>query len=105
MKIGLLKELKDAGFMKGAVIDESRMFKVELLGIKNNELNYDILFKPTLSELIEACGNRLTIIENWGGRVDSGWSAYENEIDDLGIESKGKTPEEAVAKLWLELNK
>lgn len=58
---------------------------------------------PTLSELIEACG------EQFGGlqkRIDKTWSAEPNyglsmDFDDV----VGKTPEEAVARLWLELNK
>jgi hypothetical protein len=87
---------------------------------------------PTLSELIEACmelmkpteqfpthynffslypllnttqsggGKELGDIEEWGAGLEYGPS-----LDD--IESRrnyfGKTPEEAVAKLWIELNK
>jgi len=37
------------------------------------------------------------------------WIAYSNESNDLGIEAhifkQGSTPEEALSKLWLELNK
>jgi hypothetical protein len=63
------------------------------------------LMSPTLSELVTACGDMSlshTVYENDGtekeGRMS--WVAY-----GIGIEEIGFTPEEAVAKLWLELQK
>ena len=69
---------------------------------------------PTLSELIEACGNRFKSIN----RIeDDLWEAegYEFNKNERNTEIKGiimgkkfsifdKTPEEAVANLWLKLN-
>lgn len=53
---------------------------------------------PTLSELIEACGNDLADMAqgSWGWDATS----YGGEF-----RCKATTPEEAVARLWLALNK
>ena len=64
---------------------------------------------PALSELIEACGEEvfLTNCIGFADRYKSkqGWIASKSygveKPEDLG---EGKTPEEAVAKLWLALN-
>ncbi len=60
------------------------------------------VFIPTISELIEACGDRFKPLARYG----------DDWCTDLCVgdkferwASKGKTPEEAVAKLWLALNK
>ena len=61
---------------------------------------------PSLSELIEACGNKF---EGVWRRVDKDLSLKEwvangfidGSIDDMPF---GNTPEEAVSKLWLKLN-
>lgn len=62
------------------------------------------VYFPTLSELIEACGDRFVILRN-RGQV---WLASNcTEIDDdqkCSIVS-ANSPEEAVAYLWLILNK
>lgn len=55
--------------------------------------------KPSLSELIEACGDRIWSITRHGNI----WQT--NFKDGMGGESSGSTPEEAVTNLWLELNK
>lgn len=65
---------------------------------------------PTLSELIEACGDKFDNLSlrhvNSSYDNHAKWGAYasanEHEEDNIGY---GSTPEEAVAKLWLELNK
>ena len=59
-------------------------------------------YPPSLSELIEACGDDFV-----GIYKDKGWIAAwraEKDYNDYK-KAQGKTPEEAVAKLWLELNK
>ena len=71
-------------------------------------------FIPTLSELIEACGDEFQLTK-WDchnkieKKVDYKWIAStEIYYDDRGYQSdigEGKTPEEAVAKLYIELNK
>lgn len=62
---------------------------------------------PTLEELIEACG------ENFAGLHEDGdgYSAFhmlthDGRFDpDIAISGHGKTPKEAVARLWLALNR
>lgn len=53
---------------------------------------------PTLSELIEACGHNFWILQR-----DPITDTFVASFDDYNEE--GKTPEEAVARLWLALNK
>lgn len=60
---------------------------------------------PSLSELIEECGDNFMALE----KLDNIWLAlYKgkkinlNNLEDI---PQGKTPEEAVAKLWLGLKK
>lgn len=68
----------------------------------------DIL--PTLSELIEACGDRFSSLGHF--KEDNHWEAAtffegfkEGWQDRLGEGvATGSTPEEAVANLWLKLN-
>lgn len=54
---------------------------------------------PTLSELIEACGKDFSSLlkHEWDGSWDACSSPRE-------LMARAETPEEAVAKLWLELN-
>ena len=56
---------------------------------------------PNLSELIEACGDNLYSMY----RHRNEWQAHSNSDQWDTIISHGSTPEEAVANLWLELNK
>lgn len=56
---------------------------------------------PTLSELIEACGEGFHALEKYKNR----WTAsgcHFPEINDTEL-VEGPTPEEAVSKLWLAL--
>lgn len=96
MNYELAKQLKDAGFPQKTKCSECGMDW------------YDT--KPTLSELIEACGvgnkYQFRLLAYWSEN-DTVWQAdlkpFNNgEKDEYGL---GSTPEEAVAKLWLELNK
>lgn len=76
------KELKDGGFP-------------HLSDIEDKYLKGDNM--PTLSELIEACGE----VHLWGPNQGKGWYA------DGGANTKqhDSTPEEAVKNLWIALNK
>lgn len=60
-------------------------------------------YVPTLSELIEACGNGFKLLE----KSEKGfYCTYWNEKYEIEIMTDYcKTPEEAVANLWLELNR
>lgn len=56
---------------------------------------------PTLSELIEACGDEMnTLIKS-----DGKWSAYDNSFIGNSPAGVGLTPEEAVASLFIALHK
>jgi len=59
---------------------------------------------PTLEELIEACGNGLQSLIN---NREEGWIAFTNRKDETGVrmEISGATPTEAMARLWLVINK
>ena len=65
-----------------------------------NEIYGGLSYYATLSELIEACGekfkslNKIKQKKNW-------WAAGSGN----GLSVHGSTPEEAVANLWLSINK
>jgi len=75
----LAKQLKDAGWV----------FPV------GNWVEDKYLTLPTLSELIEACGEHFGQLK----RYTNAWQV----MDCYDLVVTGKTPEEAVAKLWLKL--
>ena len=96
MEYGLAKKLKDAGFPQE--LDKPVWDEVD--GLVTSDTHSLI---PTLSELIEACGdefNSLTKRANF-------WICNDCECNmgSDGEITRGATPEEAVANLWLELNK
>lgn len=104
MNYELALKLKEAGFSQ---IPKNRYF----LHVENNKViakdandmdMKDKVYSPTLSELIEACGDdfyRLYVV---------GISTNDSKIKNWGAGNKnlfmtGLTPEEAVANLWLTL--
>lgn len=92
----LAKELKDAGFPQIHVNYETK-------GTATAMTRYYMgVYYPTLSELIGACGDEFVelIKMNKEDDVNYGWEAGTD-----GYRIVGNTPEEAVARLWLELNK
>ena len=97
MNYELAKQLKDAGWLPENSYDYFGWIEAHQTYEKNNGI--PSLPCPTLSELIEACGDSFSSLLN---NFDE-WHCY--GISNLQIFVKGKTPEEAVAKLWLELNK
>ena len=116
MNYELAKQLKDAGFPQ---ISENVLRNISLEEEMNRQLigqesNY--ICNPTLSELIEACGDRFEVLVRGSYlRIKPIWRAYMSdeafkksgnncEVGCCGYET-GTTPEEAVAELWLELNK
>lgn len=117
MNYEIAKELKVAGFPQK--IDEYKWHYTSMAGeekprrnwgrITNHGANTD---EPTLSELIEACGemfvlhspNSLDVNEEYYQHSNKVWTAYSQRKEKRNKE-EGLTPEEAVAKLWLALNK
>lgn len=106
----LAKELREAGFPQGwregmSYYDRNCVYVASGCSEYNHDL--DVGWKiPTLEELIKACGERFyNLIQS-----DDVWIAasVEEEEKDKWIFSgseTGKTPIEAVARLWLALNK
>lgn len=97
MKYELAKELKDAGFPQKATGN--------VQGDAQGAARFDDdnwAYAPTLEELIEACGDgrmyALSFIDDERGR----WVAHD---DHIILEGWGASPTEAVARLWLALNK
>lgn len=127
MNYDLAKKLRDAGFPQRKepqyVTDSNPEPFVLLPGI--NDKDFAVwsdkyrAYAPTLSELIEACGdgfalfgpnkrfNPLRQIEGTAlyshteQKTLDDWTAI---IRELELVSHGSTPEEAVANLWLALN-
>ena len=89
MTYELLKQLKDAGF------PQNNHYYCREDGIIS-----DVCI-PTLSKLIEACGDRFEYVR----RCEDGEFVAGTYIEAKPLEKGGSTPEEAVIKLWLEINK
>lgn len=93
MTYELAKKLKDAGYPQKNkyFCDGCANPKCAINEYENAKPDY----QPSFSELIEACG--YVSLEGEG----DDWTAS----DMIMSIQKGSTPEEAVANLWLELNK
>lgn len=111
MDYELVKKLKDAGFPQPG---DKYLVAGQMPGTYSADTG-DMVYIPTLSELIEACGEGFTMLikptnytnpENlwYAGIDDADQEGYPNVSSDYPS-GEGKTPEEAVAKLWLALNK
>ena len=114
MTYELAKKLKDAGFPGKYGIncewyDESgtrNTWTPPLKDLPEETTTYSYC----LGELIEACGDKFNIL--YYDKLRKKWNAYSNEPkDEVDLEwyhegeyEVGKTPEEAVANLWLKLN-
>jgi len=95
MNYKLAKQLKDAGF-------ESKDSAL----VSYSESDKDGYVIPHLSELIEACGDRFISVRR--NVFKDTWYATalpEKFFGRVPQAKDCKTPEEAVAKLWLKLNK
>jgi hypothetical protein len=94
MTYELAKTLKDAGFPQNLNPGNGEGFVYE-----GDHPKGPGVYCPTLSELIEACGSDFYELKN----LTFGWIA--NADSDYLKRGDGSTPEEAVARLWLALNK
>ena len=93
----LCKQLKEAGFKQSGNGGYTRDYSID---------SQPLIYIPTLSELIEACGDDFTDLcrkENFETNSKLVWVS--DFMDYTGRMIEGSTPEESVAKLWLELNK
>lgn len=99
MNYELAKKLKDAGF-------PSQCWEItQCIGAECNAMT------PSLSELLESCGERFRKMSfhkhgkpHWEVQA-RGLKKEDGRSSEKDIHSTGSTPEEAVANLWLELNK
>jgi hypothetical protein len=101
MPFELAKELKEAGWpqphedtpIKGAFISQ----------YPRGYAQFELIYSPILSELIEACGEGFETLEREPYEED-GQLMYVHFVANNKRELMGRTPEEAVARLWLALN-
>lgn len=112
----LAKQLKDARFPHKFEIGD-KYFEGQGIGFCGQYSYGDMEWAtesdikiPTLSELIEACGDKFKYLEfvidgGIDGKEKLWWAYSRKEIVPEAYEVGGSTPEESVAKLWLELNK
>jgi hypothetical protein len=61
------------------------------------DLSKEVVYSPTLTELIEACGAPFYL----SGTDTGHWRAANTANGDGGQTGEGETPAEAVARLWL----
>ncbi len=101
MNYELAKKLRDAGFpvKKGTKFSWTGKETIFFDGETNDDHQRIYFEAPALSELIEACGDGFRWIQKCAGWWEA--CANENNIEN----TQGSTPEEAIANLWLELNK
>ena len=105
MNYSLAKQLKEAGFpqkgygMPYSIVVSLRGDEIALDGKEN------VYYYPTLSELIEACGERFGSLHSCLNTEKKVVSWLCSALYEPYPTGKGPTPEEAVAALWLALNK
>lgn len=97
MKYELAVELKEAGFPQQHSWVIGKYTEHCTKCASNKTLGEYEACRPTLSELIEACGAFFGALTN----RQTHWVAVLAELTHL---VEGSTPEEAVARLWLALN-
>ena len=96
MTYELAKKLRQVGFPFKECELETCTYIGDSLDESGKNYHY-----PTLSELIEACGEKFGYLD----KSKLGWIAGDNESKGVPYMKFVETPEEAVANLWLELNK
>ena len=122
MDYSLAKKLKDAGFVQGDSFENLLAYGAAVEYLKVNKpsdaliKDYDTVlghlkelysdeveehfYEPTLEELIDACGDGFErLVRSVDGKE---WRAYSKNASN---QQTGKTPSEAVANLWLALQK
>lgn len=75
--------------------------------LKSEEGKKYTIYLPTLSELIDACGEELiAMVRWWKGKKLDGWGVtyLKEPIDSFSSLIEGETLTEAVAKLYIALN-
>lgn len=108
MNYELAEKLKNAGFFQ---VGEGRYFFLKTSSIGFTTLPIPgALYKPLLSELIEACGEEFDSLKKSelyaevNNNGEKWWCASGRPLGN-GWQTVGATPEEAVGNLWLQINK
>ncbi len=99
MNYSLAKELKEAGFPQHGR-------DVMTATTAEDAAGHEPVWYPYLEELIEACGEDFNMLTQ--NLSLSYWEAllvYRSDRNPMGFLSRGATPTEAVARLWLALHK
>jgi hypothetical protein len=121
MKYELAKELANAGFMPRSYVGarfyrsvasrrKGAMPEHEVMTQVFDDLTFEpplYIYIPTLEDLIEACGREFRTLDRdaSGGKIEWLCNNYIRENDDgSGDIIVGKSPVEAVARLWLRLH-
>jgi len=107
MDYTLAKKLKDAGFPQ---LNYSCILQdIEDVAIQDKNDSSIWYYKPTLSELIDACGERFEELNKIGHGIKPKWNATSYSCEECGWDGmevgRGLTKEVAVANLWLAINK
>jgi hypothetical protein len=98
MNYELAKQLKEAGFPQ--LPQREWIAEQDKEGMPIADTSITI---PTLPELIEACSEGVSNLTRFDDG-DNHWVTNASTLNMYG-DTSGKTPEEAVARLWLVLNK
>jgi hypothetical protein len=123
MNYELAKKLKDAGFpqeidlgdryydpVSNEVFINGQSVEIDFCSRYDSHPELGQVKIPSLSELIEECGKHLSHIKQYPAKGH--WFAVSHTKDykkphplsGNNIEEDGDSPEEAVAKLWIEIN-
>lgn len=106
MDYELAEELKKAGFKQNQDYPrEDAYVEGGNVTTQHGDELTTIAYSPSLSELMEACGDGFDTLYRTNGRWYAIGYTGAKRIDIDGIELDCNSPEEAVARLWLELNK
>lgn len=106
------KQLKDAGFPQDLKHrHEKGQFSADISRIEGpikpgdsyRVHPEDLVYIPTLSELVESCGDEFRSLRKEGDIYYA--VPLSAELLRGGKSQRGLSPEEAIANLWLELNK
>ena len=96
----LARELKEAGYPQGRQVSSWITSTGAKLWIEPTRLKPgEYAYIPDLSELIESCGDKFMNLHRNANGV---WETYTIMVSEVIL---GDTPEKAVARLWIALNK
>jgi len=115
MNYSLAKKLKDNGFPQETKMRHYHPIHGMAVGIPHPDtlIDPEVVALPTLEELIEACGKSHCednlVIWFYDGLFMAGYlqrgEMGKHYVDGYPTHEKGSTLEEAVANLWLAINK